>query len=154
MSNLKFKLATIFCVIWPIGYFPFASGTLASLFAASLGYFINLFLGGWFTIMLAVFSGIIGWWSTRIYLEKNNSKDPSEIVVDEFSGQLIATSAAGVSPVLNILAFFLFRFFDIFKPGIIGKSETFKGATGVMMDDWLSGLFSAAIIFVLYIFGF
>ena len=154
MSNLKFKLATIFCVIWPIGYFPFASGTFASLFAASLGYFINLFFGGLFTLILAVFSGIIGWWATKIYLEKSDSKDPSEIVVDEFSGQLIATSVAGVSPFVNFLAFLLFRFFDVFKPGIIGKSEKFKGATGVMMDDWLSGLFSALILFILSILGF
>ena len=81
----------------------------------------------------------------------NNTLEKS---IDEFSGQLIATSVAGISPFLNILAFLLFRFFDILKPGIIGKSEKLKGATGIMMDDWLSGLFSAAIIFVLFIFGF
>ena len=154
MDNLKFKLATIISVIWPIGYFPFASGTIASLFAAFLGYFINLFFGGLLTLILAIFLGIIGWWATKIYILKNNNKDPSEVVVDEFSGQLIATSIAGASPFLNILAFLLFRFFDILKPGIIGKSEKLKGATGIMMDDWLSGLFSAAIIFVLFILGF
>ena len=97
---------------------------------------------------------MLGWVTTKIYIEKNNKKDPNEVVIDEFSGQLIATSVAGISPLLNILAFLLFRFFDIFKPSIIGKSEKLKGATGIMMDDWLSGLFSAGIIFVLFVFGF
>ena len=89
----------------------------------------------------------------KIYLETCNKKDPSEVVIDEFSGQLIATSIAGSSPFLNILALLLFRFFDILKPGIIGKAEKLKGATGVMMDDWLSGILSAVILFVLYLFG-
>ena len=90
---------------------------------------------------------------TKLYLETYKKKDPSEVIVDEFSGQLISTSIAGASPFLNILALFLFRFFDILKSGIIGKAEKLKGATGVMMDDWLSGLFSAVILFVLFLFG-
>ena len=41
----------------------------------------------------------------------------------------------------------------IFKPSIIGKAENLSGATGIMMDDWLSGILSALILFVLYLFG-
>ena len=154
MNDLKLSLSKFFSILWPLGLFPFAPGTIASLFAAFLGYLINISFGGLFTIILAVFSGMLGWVTTKIYIEKNNKKDPNEVVIDEFSGQLIATSVAGISIFLNILAFLLFRFFDILKPGIIGKSEKLKGATGIMMDDWLSGLFSAGIIFVLYVFGF
>ena len=44
-------------------------------------------------------------------------------------------------------------FSDILKSGIIGKVKKLKGATGVMMDDWLSGILSAVILFVLYLFG-
>ena len=154
MSNLKFNLSKYFSILWPLGLVPVAPGTIASLFAACFGYLINVFFGGFYTIIISVCSGILGWFATKIYIEKNNTKDPSEVVIDEFSGQLIATSIAGASPFLNILAFLLFRFFDILKPGIIGKSEKLKGATGIMMDDWLSALFSAAIIFVLFIFGF
>ena len=153
MKNLNFQIAKYFAVLWPVGFFPFAPGTIASLFAAYLGYLTNIYLGSIFTLLFAIFTGILGWWATKLYLEISNKRDPSEVVVDEFSGQLIATSIAGSSPFLNILALLLFRFFDILKPGIIGKAEKLKGATGVMMDDWLSGILSAVILFVLYLFG-
>ena len=153
MKNFIFKIAINFAVLWPIGFFPIAPGTITSLFAACLGYLINIYLGSIFTLYLAIITGILGWWTTKLYLKKSTKKDPSEVVIDEFSGQLIATSAAGISPLLNILAFLLFRFFDILKPGIIGKSEKLKGEIGVMVDDWLSGLLSAVILFVLFLFG-
>ena len=90
-------------------------------FCSVLGYLINIYFGV-FSHYFSYISGILGWWATKLYLETCNKKDPSEVVVDEFSGQLIATSIAGASPFLNILAFLLFRFFDILKPGIIGQS--------------------------------
>ena len=82
------------------------------------------------------------------------NKDPKEVVIDEFSGQLIASSAAGISPLFNIVAFVLFRIFDIFKPGIISKAEKLDGAIGIMLDDWLAGIFSAAILFLFFFLGF
>ena len=153
MKNLIFEIAKYFAVLWPVGFFPFAPGTIASLFAAYLGYLTNIYFGSIITLLFAIFTGILGWWATKLYLEISSKKDPSEVVVDEFSGQLIVTSVAGSSPFLNILAFLLFRFFDILKPGIIGKSEKLKGATGVMMDDWLSGILSATILIFLSLFG-
>ena len=97
------------------GFFPFAPGTIASLFAAYLGYLINIYFGSIFTLILCYIYWNTRLVATKLYIEKNNKKDPSEVVVDEFSGQLIATSIAGASPFLNILAFLLFRFFDILK---------------------------------------
>ena len=153
MKNLNFQIAKYFVVLWPVGFFPFAPGTIASLFAVYLGCLTNIYFGSIFTLLFAILTGILGWGATKLYLETCNKKDPSEVVVDEFSGQLIATSIAVASHFLNILALFLFRFFDILKPGIIGKAEKLKGATGVMMDDWLSSILSAVILFVLCLFG-
>ena len=110
MKNLNFQIAKYFAVLWPIGFFPFAPGTIASLFAAYLGYLINIYFGSIFTLLVAIFTGILGWWATKLYLEISNKRDPSEVVVDEFSGQLIATSIAGASPFFNILAFFYLDF--------------------------------------------
>lgn len=149
MEKLKYKFAVFFSVLWPIGFSPFASGTVSSIFAAFIGFGINKYLGSEITLVIAFLTGLLGWWATRIYLERNNEKDPSEVVIDEFSGQLIATSFAGTSLILNILAFLLFRFFDILKPSYIGRSENIGGALGVMLDDWLAGLFSAIIILII-----
>ena len=45
-----------------------------------------------------------------------------------------------------IVAFILFRLFDIFKPLGIRKMEDFKGGIGVMMDDILAGIYSFVLL--------
>ena len=140
--------------IWPVGNSPIAPGTVCSILASSIGYLININFGSDVTLLFGLISGFIGYYSTKIYIKKVNKKDPSEVVIDEFSGQMIASSAAGIFPVFNVIAFILFRFFDILKPGIIGKAENIDGALGIMMDDWLAGVFSAVILLSFYIFGY
>ncbi len=99
--------------------------------------------------------GFIGFFSTNLYIYKVKKKDPSEVVIDEFSGQLIATSTAGISPITNILAFLLFRYFDIFKPLFIKNCEEFKGALGIMLDDWVAGILASMFTFlILYYYKF
>ncbi len=153
MANLEFIIAKFFSTVGPLGLFPFAQGTISSIFAASMGYYLNVHFGSDVTFCFAVLTGVLGWLSSKKYLQKTKNKDPSEVVIDEFSGQLIASSAAGISPFLNFLAFVLFRLFDILKPGIIKKVEKLKGATGIMMDDWIAGLFSAAFLILFSILG-
>ena len=72
MKNLNFEIAKYFSVLWPIGFSPYAPGTIASLFAAFLGYLTNIHYGSIFTLLLAIFTGILGWCSTKLYLETNN----------------------------------------------------------------------------------
>ena len=86
MEKFKYNFAVFFSGIWPIGFFPFVAGAVS-------------FLREW-----------LGWWATKIYLEKNNKKDPSDVVIDAFSGQLITTSFASTSLLLNILAFYFLDF--------------------------------------------
>ena len=149
MKKINFTIAKLVSNVWPLGLFPFAQGTLCSFFAAIIGFLINNLFGFEFTLLLAILSGIAGWFSTNVYIKKSNNKDPSEVVIDEFSGQLIASSAAGTSLLFNILGFILFRILDILKPGIIKKAENLKGATGVMMDDWVAGIITFILIILI-----
>ena len=78
-------------------------------------------------------------------------KDPSEIVIDEFSGMALAllflpfdTSAQTIF--LWILAFGLFRYFDIKKPSYIDKLQSLPGGWGIMMDDIAAGFVSFVIV--------
>ncbi len=73
------------------------------------------------------------------------TEDPSEVVVDELAGMwvaLLGTSgwAAGV------LAFFLFRFFDIVKPFPVRQAEALPAGWGIMADDVLAGLYALALV--------
>ena len=90
--------------------------------------------------------------ATKKYIGKKIDSDPKEVVIDEAAGQLIASAAAGVNIYLNILSFFLFRFFDITKLGPIKSIENKGGSLGIIFDDVLAGIFSAIIIILINIY--
>ena len=66
MKNLNFQIAKYFAVLWPVGFFPLASGTIASLIVAYLGYLTNIFLGSIFTLLFAILTEILGWGGNKI----------------------------------------------------------------------------------------
>ena len=90
---------------------------------------------------------IIGTWSSQIYASHLNLKDPSEIVIDEVSGMWIALFMLPQSIVFYIIAFTLFRIFDITKPLLIDKVQYYPGGIGIMADDILAGIFSRILLF-------
>ena len=60
---------------------------------------------------------------------------------------------AGVAPHIFpwpgwVGAFFAFRLFDIWKPWLVGRAERLHGATGVMLDDIVAGVFAAIAVSV------
>ena len=154
MKKILLTIIDLVVKVWPAGNSPIAPGTVSSLMAAIIGFLININFGSDITFLIGVLTGIVGLNILNVYIKNKSSKDPKEVVIDEFSGQMIATSAAGLSPLFNVFAFILFRVFDILKPGIISKAEKLDGAIGIMMDDWLAGIFSAIILFLLFLCGF
>ncbi len=138
--------------IWPLGVFPFASGTFCSIIFSIIGYYVNLFFGWEYTLSLSVLIILLGLWSTKKYIGNNLKSDPKEVVIDEAAGQLIASASAGINIYLHLLSFVLFRFFDITKLGPIKFIENKGGAFGIIFDDVLAGIFSALII--LFIINF
>ena len=76
-------------------------------------------------------------------------EDPSEVIIDEFIGQslpLIFLLQFNIYEIL--LAFCTFRFFDIFKIYPVNKAENINGATGVIMDDVVAGIYSLMSIMI------
>jgi phosphatidylglycerophosphatase A len=45
-----------------------------------------------------------------------------------------------------LLAFLLFRLFDIAKPGPVGWADRQHGARGVMLDDVIAGALAAVLV--------
>lgn len=86
--------------------------------------------------------------------KKTGIHDDKHIVIDEVAGVFLACAiAASVeNSIVNfVLAFVLFRLFDITKPSIIGKiDKKVKGGLGVMLDDMLAGLFAGLLSAVIY----
>ncbi len=75
-----------------------------------------------------------------------NDHDPSEVVIDEAVGMGISLFMLPHSFGLYLLAFILFRIFDIFKPSFIYQSQDLPGGWGIMVDDVLAGLFTLALV--------
>jgi phosphatidylglycerophosphatase A len=127
-----------------IGRAPAAPGTAAS-FAALLVGAAALWIGHFTLPVLALTATLIGLWAVHATREAG---DPGWIVIDEVAGQWIALlGLPRVSWAGLIAAFVLFRFFDITKPGPVGWADRRHGATGVMADDVVAGLISAALLF-------
>lgn len=134
------------------GFSPYAPGTAGAALAAIvwiiLSFYvspIHLFL---ITLALIIIFTVLGIWSANV-LEPVWGKDPSRIVVDEMVGVWIPLLAANSNIYYALLAFVLFRLFDIFKPLGIKKMENLKGGLGVMMDDILAGVYSLLILLIL-----
>lgn len=162
-----FNLSKIICSFFGVGKAPFISGTFGSA-AAFVPWFLISFvffkLGFsplisyilWVIILTSLF--YIGVYFCDIYSNKTGKKDAKEIVIDEVVGQLITVvlsyflfikffSSFEALILYFLLSFFLFRFFDILKPGIIGFADReIKGGFGVMMDDVLAGFFAGLLI--------
>ena len=138
---LSFAVASGFGV----GYFPFASGTAGSAAIIPFAFIASYFWGFWAIPVLAVIFWIAGTFATREVL-KYTKHDPSLVVVDEFVGQLIAIIPIATSMVWWhwMVAFFMFRFFDIIKPFPANYfDEKVLNSHGVMIDDVSAGIYAA-----------
>ena len=92
----------------------------------------------------------IGVWASSRACKKIGLEDPGEVVIDEVSGQLIGIAPLALAPSLTgaAVAFLLFRLFDIFKPYPIRKLESLPSGLGVMSDDALAGIYTAALVWL------
>lgn len=88
-----------------------------------------------------------GVWASSRVIGITETNDPSVVVIDEVSGQLIALTPILLAPSLEgiFVSFALFRFFDIFKPYPIRKLERLRAGHGVMADDALAGVYAAVL---------
>ena len=93
-------------------------------------------------VLLATGIGIPA--ATRVAREAGRS-DPGFVVIDEVAGQWLALVLMPPLWPNALLAFLLFRFFDILKPWPIRRLEALPGGTGIVVDDLGAGLFALAL---------
>lgn len=137
----------------PIGYFPKGSGTIGSLVALPIAYCasnISIYLLWGITVLFFVF----GLRAIAQFTENTTEKDPNCVIVDEVVGQLMTFLVVMPHfmhwPVL-LIGFILFRFFDIFKFGLVAFWDRRKKPLGVMMDDVAAGIFAGFILAILQV---
>jgi phosphatidylglycerophosphatase A len=116
-------------------------------------------------ILVIVLVGLVGLWAANRTATYLKIKDPQVVVVDEVSGQMIATlfTVGGTERYIGgmsgfhygfwwfgdpnwkylLLGFILFRVFDIWKPFPARQAESLPGGLGIMADDWIAGIYAA-----------
>ncbi|MCU0235468.1 MAG: phosphatidylglycerophosphatase A [Acidobacteria bacterium] len=143
MRKIWIAIATFF----GCGYLPVAPGTWASLLTVLIVYFTPLAhapLGVLVLVSAVVF--VVGIPAASASEAHFAARDPRPVVIDEVAGQLVSLWLLPHQPGYFIGAFFLFRFFDIFKPFPVNRSEALPRGLGIMVDDVLAGAYAMAVL--------
>ena len=141
------------------GLAPIAPGTFGALEGVAIFLLFRLFFAStsislaawtliWILLNIMVFAGGVAASGRLCSILKK--KDPSQAVIDEVSGQMIALTPVLFAPswIAVVAAFMLFRLFDIWKPYPIRNLERLPLGWGVMADDMLAGAYAAILICV------
>ena len=139
-------MGRIIATFFGLGFSPLAPGTVASLAVVLLYRFVLAPLPWPYVLLLLFLLLFLGVAASTAYSMELGEKDPSQIVVDEASGQLLVLFLVPPTwPVLG-LAFFLFRFFDIVKPWPITRAEKLPRGWGIMADDIVAAVMSRIVL--------
>jgi phosphatidylglycerophosphatase A len=149
MDKLIMFLATGFYS----GNLPKAPGTWGSLAALVPWFFMrNLPLGSYLGIVGGVF--VVGCVLAGSAEKILDQADAGPIVIDEFVGMFITLITAPNHPAAWLLAFLLFRFFDVLKPFPVSWfDQRIHGGFGIMMDDVVAGLYALISLQILWAIG-
>ncbi len=134
------------------GYAPFASGTCGSLVAipliflsASLLAFSSILHIGAVLTIIAAACWVAG--QAESYLHEHDS---GKIVIDEIAGFVCTTAFLDITLSRLVIAFFLFRLFDIIKPPPARYFDTqVAGGIGVVFDDVFAGVYANLVLRIL-----
>ena len=127
-----------------LGKLPFAPGSWGSLGALLLWLLLPVtFL---FQLSALIILFVLGVYSSNKMAKYLDDHDPSEVVIDEVVGMGISLFMLPHNLGLYLLAFILFRIFDIFKPIFIYRIQNLSGGWGIMLDDVLAGLLTFTIV--------
>jgi len=156
---------------WGVGYIPFAPGTFGSAVGVVIYALLRgLFLKVLFSLaarnrldLLHIYFGLvtlelvsvvlitwIGIWAGSRAEKLFGKKDPGRVVVDEVAGQMLALLPVSLDlPTAwwsALLAFLLFRIFDIIKPYPARRFESLESGLGIMADDIVAGAYAAVVV--------
>jgi len=149
MSDWDVWLATLFGA----GLWRPASGTIGTLAAVPFAVFVSWALGPAGVLLAAIVLVAAGVAAANRFSARSGNKDDPSIVIDEAAGLMIAAIPAKTNLILWVLAFLLFRLFDIWKPWPVSYFDRRKhGGFDVVMDDVVAGLYALCGVSVVALF--
>ncbi len=155
-ESLKVMIAYMLSTGLYVGKIPKIPGTAGTL-VALFPILIYWNRGGEYLLLNQIFITLavffIGIWASTVIVETFKEKDPEYIVIDEIAGYMVAMIGFPTNWKVLLLAFILFRIFDIFKPPPIKQFENLPSGLGVMVDDVIAGAYTWLVMYLLvYVF--
>ncbi|SMC25493.1 phosphatidylglycerophosphatase A [Andreprevotia lacus DSM 23236] len=124
-----------------------APGTWGTLAALPLYALLMLALTPLQIVLLCIPVFLLGWWAADKTGKALGVHDHGSIVIDEIVAMWLVLAYVPVTWLGWLLAFGLFRLFDIVKPWPIRWfDERVPGGFGVMLDDLLAAGFAVAVL--------
>lgn len=144
------------------GLAPRGPGTVGTLWAWVAFLVLDRWLGDAQWGLLLLVGIVVGWWASTVTARHLNLRDPSAIVWDEIvSFWLVLWLVMPTGFVGQLVAFGLFRLFDIAKPGPVGWADRlfkrrvqagmeppigWRQGLGVLLDDLVAALCTVLVI--------
>jgi phosphatidylglycerophosphatase A len=142
----------LFSSFFGLGFLPFAPGTFGALGGVGLLLIINwIGLGTLGVILAGVFLFFAGVYISDKAEMISGIKDDPRIVIDEAMSIPISFAGITLSGPIILTGFLLNRFFDIYKPFPINRSQKLNGGWGVMTDDLIAGVYTNIMLRALMI---
>ena len=136
------------------GLAPKAPGTFGTLVGLAIFWFCvwALAMPPFVVAFVAIPLFVIGMWAAEVTARDLGAEDHGSIVIDEITAFIPLAALASSSLVLQLVAFGVFRLFDIWKPPPIRYFEQrLKGGFGVMFDDLIAAAYAYAVMIVVVI---
>ena len=156
MINSRFLLsppAHFMALGFGSGLSRYAPGTVATLWAWAVYLILQMWLQPLEIGVVIAVSTLVGWWACTVTAQHLMEKDPGAIVWDEIVAfWLILWIWMPVGFWGQLVAFVIFRFFDIAKPGPVRwadqlfKGWGYRGGWGILFDDFVAAFCTLLVL--------
>lgn len=140
---MKTKISVILATMFGLGNVPVLGGTVGSI----VGVFVYLLIPDQLVFFLFAMAAMIVAFMVCTTAERFfQQKDCKRIIIDDFSGQLIALIGVPHELKYILASFFLFRMFDSLKIYPANKIEQYDGSLGIVGDDVIAGIYAFIVL--------
>ena len=136
------------------GLAPKAPGTFGTLVGLAIYWVCALVLAipPFVVAFVSIPLFVVGMWASEATSRDLGVDDHGSIVIDEITAFIPLAALASSSIVLQLIAFGLFRLFDIWKPPPIRMFEQrLKGGFGIMFDDLVAAAYAYVVMIVVIV---
>lgn len=144
MSARAVTPARVLSSCFGLGFAPVAPGTFGSAFGLVTFMLLLAPQPLWIQVSATGLATGLGVAAATAIARRVGIEDPSEVVIDELAGMWVSLWFVTTWE-LAVVAFFLFRFFDIVKPFPARQAEALPEGWGIMADDLIAGSYALVL---------